>query len=45
MIEHARAFEIEAEPDFGKSLFTHGMAQLHLVLRIEHEKAAAAGAD
>ena len=39
------AFEVEAEADFLEAFFAHGVTELFLVARVEHEEAAAAGAD
>src|SRR5438067_5587148 len=41
---NSRAFEIKAKPDLFQSGLTHCMAELRLVVRIEHKKSASARA-
>src|SRR5262249_28584 len=39
------AFKIEVEPNLGQTSLAHGVPQPHLVLNVEHEKAAPTRAD
>src|SRR5262245_39929434 len=39
------AFKIKVEPNLGQTGLAHGVPQPHLVLNVEHEKAAAPRAD
>src|SRR5215831_6452421 len=39
------AFKIKVEPNLGQTGLTHGVPQPHLVLNVEHEKAAPTCAD
>ena len=45
LIENLRAFGFKLETDFHQSSPAHGVAQASLIFGVEHEKAAAAGAD
>src|SRR5262245_4387717 len=38
--QHLCALKIKVEPNLGQTSFAHGVPQPHLVLNVEHEKAA-----
>src|SRR5580698_9447158 len=43
--DYLGAFKVELEADFGQSGLAHGLAQPRFLFRVEHQEAAAAGAD